>query len=301
MSTAALTRVAFIGTGFMGLPMARRVAGAGFPLSVYNRTAAKAAPLAEDCGATVCATAAEAAAAAELCVILMLADFAACKAVITEMGDALRGKPVVNMTTIAPGEALACRDLCASHGADVYADCPVLGSTPQAVAGSLKVLLTCPDDAAFTLLEGVLTTMGPVTRVSTETGKSASLKLALNTLIAAQTAGLATAMGLADRSGVDTEVFREIASNSVIWAPYCGFKFPMMQSRAYPAAMPSYLMAKDATLIASEAQRLGLDTTFADGVRDAFCTARDAGHADDDLAVVYETINPKDGKGGANK
>ncbi|MFD0345656.1 NAD(P)-dependent oxidoreductase [Kitasatospora aburaviensis] len=127
-----MEKIAFLGLGRMGLPMARRLADSGHPLTVWNRTAGRAG------GLTEAASPAEAAQGAGI-VITMLADPAAVEAVAEQVADGLApGTLWIDMSSIGPAATAALRDRLPDGVALV--DAPVLGSVGPAATGGLTVL-----------------------------------------------------------------------------------------------------------------------------------------------------------------
>jgi 3-hydroxyisobutyrate dehydrogenase-like beta-hydroxyacid dehydrogenase len=118
MDECTLPRLAVLGTGLMGRPMAGRLLAAGFPVTVWNRTPAKARPLSEQ-GATVAPTAPVAIRDAEA-VVLMLADAPAIRDTLLsgEAAGLLGGRTVIQMGTIAPAESLELSAALATRGCD---------------------------------------------------------------------------------------------------------------------------------------------------------------------------------------
>ncbi|MFC3996300.1 NAD(P)-dependent oxidoreductase [Nocardiopsis sediminis] len=111
--TVSATPVTLLGLGDMGTAFARAWLAAGYPLTVWNRTAARAEPLAAE-GATVVATAAEAVAASRLVVVCLLDDASVGEA----LADAdLAGKDLVNLTTGTPDQARARAEWARARGA----------------------------------------------------------------------------------------------------------------------------------------------------------------------------------------
>ncbi|MFP3991162.1 NAD(P)-dependent oxidoreductase [Streptomyces sp. E11-3] len=192
-----MKEIAFLGLGHMGAPMARHLLTAGHPLTVWNRTAAKTAPLVE-AGARAAPTPAEAARAADV-VVTMLAGPEALRAVSAEVVPALRpGAYWLEMSTVGPD---AVRALAAGLPDGVtLVDAPVLGSTDKAAAGELSVL--AGGDIAE--VEEVLACFGTVTHTG-PLGSGAALKLVLNTAIIGGVALVAEALNLADTLGVPAQ------------------------------------------------------------------------------------------------
>src|SRR5436853_977389 len=139
----AATRVAFLGLGIMGRPMAANVAVAGFELTVWNRSPARAAELAEELGATGAGTPAEAAGAADIA-ITMLPDSPEVEAVLFGEDGAAEGmsegKLAIDMSTIAPTASRAIGERLAAGGID-FLDAPVTGSRPKADDGTLTIMV----------------------------------------------------------------------------------------------------------------------------------------------------------------
>ncbi|MFK8911339.1 NAD(P)-dependent oxidoreductase, partial [Streptomyces sp. YS-3] len=163
------TKIAFLGLGSMGMPMARRLLAAGYGLTAWNRTPGKAEALAAE-GAVAAASPAEAVRDADV-VITMLADPAAALAVADAMIPALRaGTTWIDTSTVGPDTV---HEL-ASRLPDGVAlvDAPVMGSVDRAAEGQLLILAggeTAPVD-------GVLAELGSVRRCG-EVGTGAALKL----------------------------------------------------------------------------------------------------------------------------
>src|SRR5262249_17845823 len=133
--------IAFLGLGIMGAGMSRRLLGAGFPVTVYNRNPAKSAELAA-AGAAVASTAREAAGGADV-VIAMVADDAASRSVW--LGDdgalagAARGTVCIESSTLTVAWVQELAAAVAARGC-AFLDCPVTGSKNAAAAGELNFI-----------------------------------------------------------------------------------------------------------------------------------------------------------------
>ncbi|MGW6528334.1 NAD(P)-dependent oxidoreductase [Streptomyces venezuelae] len=198
-----MEKIAFLGLGHMGEPMARQLWTAEHSLTVWNRSRAKAAAFAaESAGVTVAATPAEAVRDADV-VITMLAGPDAVREVAEAIVPVLRpGAYWVEMSTVGPEvvEELAGR---VPDGVTLV-DAPVMGSTDKAAAGRLGIL--AGGDAAG--VEHVLAHFGPVTRTGA-LGSGAALKLVVNTAVIGGVALVAEAMRLADALGLDEGTARD--------------------------------------------------------------------------------------------
>ncbi|MEU5989609.1 NAD(P)-binding domain-containing protein [Spirillospora sp. NPDC047418] len=199
-----MTRIAFLGLGRMGAPMAGRLLAAGHDVSLWNRTADKAAPLAR-AGAAVRATPAEAVAGRDL-VIMMLTDADAVEDVLfaADGGGAAPalapGAVIADMSTIGPDAVRRVRDrLPAGIG---YLDAPVSGSVPQAEAGELMILAGAAD-ADLARCAAAFEALGTVRHVGPP-GSGAALKVVVNSVLVGNFAVLGEALAVADRLGVDS-------------------------------------------------------------------------------------------------
>ncbi|MGW5862377.1 NAD(P)-dependent oxidoreductase [Streptomyces sp. NPDC055239] len=195
-----MEKIAFLGLGHMGAPMARQLLAAGHPLTVWNRTAGKAESLV-GAGARLAADPAGAVRDADV-VITMLAGPDAVRAVADAIVPELRagraGVHWVEMSTVGP-------DVVRELGARVpdgvtLVDAPVMGSTDKAAAGQLGILAGGDADG----VAQVLACFGPVTRTG-PLGSGAALKVVVNTAVIGGVALVAEAMKLADALGLDEE------------------------------------------------------------------------------------------------
>src|SRR5437588_5329920 len=131
--------IAWIGTGIMGAPMARRLLAAGHHLSVFNRSPEKARPLTEQ-GATVASDAAAAAQSAEI-IFIMVPDTPDVEHVVDTIEPSLaKGQLVIDMSTIAPEAERQIAERLAALGVD-YLDAPVSGGETGAIEGTLTIMV----------------------------------------------------------------------------------------------------------------------------------------------------------------
>lgn len=288
-------RIAFFGTGLMGFPMAKRLIASGFPLTVWNRTQEKATALAA-LGAQVAQTPAQALEHADVAV-LMLAHADAIRETLLaeETVPLLSQKTVVQMGTIGPEESRALAQECAQHGGR-YLEAPVLGSVPQAEAGQLEVMAG-GEKALFDQLLPVLRCFGPRPRWIGPVGAAASLKLALNHLIAAQAAAFATSLALVQKAQVPLDVFVEILRESAFYAPTFERKLPVMLDPLHAKVnFPAKHMLKDVRLIRTTAEGLGLNATLVASLEALYAATEKSGLGDADYAAVAQIVAGGSGK-----
>ena len=218
-SSIAKPRVAFLGLGLMGAGMAQRLLGAGFPLTIYNRTIAKAqAP--EFAVARVAATPREAAAGAEI-LISMVADDAAARSCWLgadgALSSAASGTLLIESSTVSVDWIHELTAAASAQQCEVL-DAPVTGSKVQAAAGELSFLVG-GSAAAYERARPLFAAMGRTSRHLGPTGSGALLKLINNFLCGVQAASTAEAIALIEKSGLDRTTALEVLTNGAPASP----------------------------------------------------------------------------------
>jgi len=277
-------RVAVLGTGIMGAPMARSIAAAGHEVRAWNRTRERAEPLAEH-GVTVADEPAEAVEGADV-VLTMLADGDAVEAVVADL-PLPEGSVWAQMSTVG-AEALE-RLVARAEGAGVpIVDAPVLGTRAPAEQGQLTVIAAGPPQARERCAP-VFDAVGSRTVVlGDEPGTATRMKLVLNTWLLALVEGLAESIALAERLGVDPAKFIEIIDGGPLGPPYAKMKGTMMIERSYEPSFSLALAAKDARLALDAASASGLELPALRAIRAQLEKAVELGHGDEDMAAAVE-------------
>jgi len=283
--------ITLLGTGLLGRAIAERLQSVGHTVTVYNRTTTKALPL-RACGITVVTRPEEAIAQAD-CVVLMLADAAAIRAVLLTPASlaVLRGKTVIHMGTIAQDESLALQAEIERVGGS-YCEAPVLGSLAEAQAGTLLVMVG-GTEGQFVQWGALFRSLCQEPRLIGPVGKAASLKLALNQLIVAEISAFALSLGLVQRAGVPVDTFMAILRESALFAPAFEKKLPRLLTRDYqhPNFSTRHLL-KDAELFLREASGYALTTSSLEGIRPLLERTIEQGLGDSDYSAIFEVINP---------
>jgi 3-hydroxyisobutyrate dehydrogenase len=274
-------RVAFLGLGRMGVAMAAHVARSEHDLTVWNRTAGKAADLI-DLGATEERSVAAAVRGAEV-VVLMLFGPDAVREVLPVVVTHAPGALVVDATTIGPDAAHEFARTCAAGGLR-YVDAPVAGSTKPASDGTLGVFLGgSPQDAEQARVLAELWGDPARVRHVGGVGSASALKLCVNQGIGVLAAGLGESLRLGRDLGLDRDVLLEVLSQTAYgWV--LGQKRAMVESDDYSGTTFSLdLLAKDLAL-AVDAADSDLEVTRAclDQARRALA----AGHSGEDYAAI---------------
>jgi 3-hydroxyisobutyrate dehydrogenase len=285
--------VALLGLGTMGAGMAASLLKAGFSLSVYNRTAAKAQALIS-AGASFASTPAEAARDASV-IISMLSDDAASREVWLGRDGALEaaGKDVIliESSTVSPAWIAELAGVAVQRGA-AFLDAPVTGSRMQAEAGQLSFLVGGSDatlEKAFPVLKAMskeIVHLGPV-------GSGAKMKLINNFLCGVQVASLAEGLAWIERSGLDREKALNVLKSGAPGSPLLGAISARMLSQNYAVNFLLTLMSKDLLYAQNEAARNNVALRTAEAARGLFEVASEQGFGDEDMASVIEPLRNK--------
>lgn len=275
--------VAFLGTGTMGAPMARNVAAAGLETRVWNRTAARAEPLADV--ATVCAGVAEAVEGADV-VVTMLYDADSVAATMEQARGSLAATAVwVQQSTVGVEGSDRLAALAADLGV-AYVDAPVLGTKEPAEKGALVVLASGPEELRERVAP-VLDAVGSRTTWVGPVGAGSRLKLAANAWVLSVVQGVADSLTLARELGVDPRAFLDAVSGGALDAPYVQLKGAAMLDGEHDASFALSGGVKDAGLILDAARGAGVDLALVPGVHERMRAADQAGHGDLDLSATY--------------
>jgi 3-hydroxyisobutyrate dehydrogenase len=283
-------KVAFLGLGIMGAGMAGRLVSAGFDVSVWNRSAAKAEPLRE-AGAHIAATPAQAAQGAQI-VVAMLADDTVSREVWTGAQGALpamaSGAVMVESSTLTGPWVRELASLAAERGV-AFVEAPVTGSRDQAAQGTLRFLLG-GEDAAIAAARPALDAMGSATVHLGPAGSAATMKLANNFLCGLQVAGLAEAIALLEKSRLDVEQAFTILAEGAPGSPLVKAVGRRMLDKAYTPHFLVPLMAKDLAYAQATLADVGITSAMAKAAQQRFIEADEAGQSDRDISAVVETL-----------
>jgi 3-hydroxyisobutyrate dehydrogenase len=285
--------VALLGLGTMGAGMAANLLKAGFSLSVYNRTAAKAKAL-TSAGAQFAATPAEAAKNASV-IISMLSDDAASREVWLGSDGALeavgKGAILIESSTVSPAWIAELAEAASRRGIDLL-DAPVTGSRTQAEAGQLSFLVG-GSDAALERAAPVLQPMSKDIIHLGPAGSGAKMKLINNFLCGVQVASLAEGLTWIERSGLDREKALTVLKSGAPGSPLLGAISERMVSRNYAVNFLLTLMTKDLLYAQNEAARNSVDLKTAEVARTLFEDAIAHGLGNEDMSSVIEPLRKK--------
>ncbi len=276
--------IAFLGTGLMGSRMAAHLVRAGHSVTVWNRTAAKAAPLAE-IGATVADTPDQAVRGSGV-IISILSDGPATAEMIAGVSGVLSdGQIWIDMCSSKPEEARAQSATLAGHGVAAL-DAPVSGGTKGAEAASLAIMAG-GDAATFEAAAPVLSLMGRAVHVG-PAGSGQLAKLANQGIVAVTIAAVAEAMLLLDRGGADPAAVRDALKGGFADSTILQQHGARMTAGDFAPGGLSKLQLKDLDNVLNEAASLGLTLPEVSAVRDRFDHfVTQMGGADQDHSGLY--------------
>jgi 2-hydroxy-3-oxopropionate reductase len=291
----ARPRIAFLGTGLMGAPMARRLLGAGFPVTVWNRDIAKAQPLAAD-GAEVAQSAGDAARGA--CVVItMLTNGDAVAQVLFASGAAEALEPgavVVDMSSIPPPVAREHSKRLGQHGL-AHIDAPVSGGVVGAEAGTLAIMAG-GEAADIDELAAVFAAMGRLTHVG-PSGSGQLAKLGNQQIVAITIAAIAEAMLMIEAGGGSPEAFRNAIRGGFAESRILELHGQRMVSRDFKPGGSSNNQLKDLNAVLATAENLGLTLPLTEAVREEFAAfvADGGGEVDHSgLLLHLEKLNARE-------
>lgn len=287
-SSPSLT-VAVLGTGIMGAAMARNLARSGHTVRVWNRTRAKAEPLAIEGGIMLAETPADAVRDADV-VLTMLYDGDAVREVMREAAPALRTGAAWVQSTTAGVDAIGELGSLAEELGLVFFDAPVLGTRQPAEAGQLLVLAAGPAEHRAAVAP-VLDAVGARTVWTGEEGGAGSatrLKLVANSWVLAVTNATGEVLALAQALGVEPQSFFDAIEGGPLDMGYLRAKAGLILNDGLtPASFAVSTAAKDARLIVEAGERNGVRLDVAAASAERFRRAAEQGHGDEDMAAAY--------------
>jgi 3-hydroxyisobutyrate dehydrogenase len=288
-------RLGWIGLGRMGYAMAERLAKAGHDVSGYNRTRAKAEPLA----------------ASGVTLVGHPADLADCDIVFTMVSTAddlnavLIGpnglftrapqapKLLVELSTIATDASAQVRTIAARAGSAMLV-VPVSGNDVVARAGRLSVMASGPR-SAFDVVAPYLACFGSSVTYVGEGEVARVVKICHNLYLGIMYEGLAEVTLLAEKHGVARHVFLDVINKSVLGSTFSRYKTPVIANLDYTVTFTNTLMRKDLDLGLAAARAVGVTLPATQVVRDLVQAAVDDGRAEADYTVMLDKLAQRAG------
>jgi 3-hydroxyisobutyrate dehydrogenase len=283
--------IALIGTGLMGQALVEHLLNEQQTITVYNRTQEKLTSSIEK--GAVAAESAELAIANSDYILFMLSDAAAINSVLDTVDNTvLKNKLFIQMGTIAPAESRHIAARLQQFGAK-YIECPVLGSLPEARTGTL-ILMAGGAQSDYESALPILNLIGNEPKLIGGIGQGATVKLAMNQLIAGLTASFSLSLALVEKENIDIEQFMTIVRESALYAPTFDKKLDRMLERNFDDPnFPTKHLAKDTRLFLSVAEQLGLETCGLQGVSELIDKTLAQGLDNTDYSALMAAVSPK--------
>ena len=282
--------VALIGLGNMGEPIGERLLDAGYPLSVWNRTAEKAVPLVER-GANRLESPADALQEADVC-LTVLADDSALESVVLG-GDGLlagarSGSTLVDMSTVSVAASARVAEGASEAGIG-YLRAPVSGNPTVVRSGNLSIMVSGPEDLAQRL-DPLLRAIGPTVLYIGEEEQARVVKLVLQILIAGTVELLGEALVLGEAADVDRAKLLEAIGASAVGSRLVEYKTEPLLRDDYSATFTTSLMLKDVDLVLDLAADKEVELPFAIELRTLLESAVERGYGDQDFIALFRRL-----------
>jgi 3-hydroxyisobutyrate dehydrogenase len=281
-------RLGWIGAGRMGFALASRLLAAGHDVAVWNRTRAKAEPLA-DLGATLVDTPAG---LADRDVVFTMVggdrDFQ--QVVIGDGGllsrDGIAPRVLVDSTTISPGASQTVRDAAEAHGTAVLA-APVSGNPKVVAAGKLTIVASGPREA-FDLAEPYLELFGSGVTYVGEGDRARLVKICHNLMLGIVAQTLAEIAVLAEKGGVSRADLMAFLNDSVMGSMFTRYKTPAYVNLDFTPTFTPALLLKDFHLGFEAARELEVPMPVAAAAEQVVQSLVGNGYEDVDFAALLE-------------
>jgi len=287
----SMPRVGFVGIGNMGWPMSKRIAGAGFPLTVFDTDAARLGRFTGETRIAGAATGAALAGAADI-VITMLPTGAVVRDALLGAGgiarSLARGAVVVDMSSSDPNGTRELGRALAELGI-VLVDAPVSGGVRGAEAATLAIMVGGEDEAAITRVRPVLETMGAKVFRTGPLGSGHAMKALNNYVAAAAFAATSEALLVGKRFGLEPGVMVAILNASSGRNFHTDVVLPdHVVGGKFAAGFAIGLMAKDVGIAADVARASGVDAPLCRLTSELWNAARDALGGTADFTAAYK-------------
>jgi len=278
-------RVAFLGLGIMGRPMASNLVKAGHEVAVWNRTAKDVE------GARTAASPADAARDAAV-IWMCVSDTEAVEGVLfgpQGVHESLTsGQIIMDSSTISPSATRRFADRVGANGVQ-YVDAPMTGSKVAADAGTL-IFIVGGEESVIEQLKPLFAATGKKIFRMGETGKGQAAKLAMNLQIALIYEGFAEGLTLAAKLGVDAATLIPLIEASMVRSGVVEYKAPFVLKRDFTPNFPLRLMRKDLRLALEAAKEARVKLPGLETVEEIYDLAIEDGHGNLDYAATLTLL-----------
>ena len=285
MSSPKGKKIGWIGTGRMGFEMARRLAKGGCDLTVWNRTRAKAEPLAKD-GAKMVTSLPELASCD--IVFCMVSTYDDVKEVIAGPKGLLSGsaKPrmVVECSSISLEGSAELRKILGARGVELLS-APVSGNAKVIKAGKLTFVVSGPK-SAYDAAAPYLDMMGQGSSYVGEGELSRIVKICHNVMLGVVTQCMAEITVLAQKAGVPRHAFLDFLNKSVMGSTFTRYKAPAFVNLDFHVTFTPYLLRKDMDLGLAAGRNFEVPMPLASLTRDLIQSMMGAGMTEEDFSTL---------------
>ena len=274
----------------MGTPMVENLLKGSIDVTVYNRSFDKTLPLVEK-GAKNTKNVEEIFEQNDI-IFFMISNYSAALEILNEnVLSKIKGKKIVNMSTISPTESKALGKLVIENN-EKYIEAPVSGSVGAATAGVLLILVG-GNKVDTEDLYSIFDILGSKTYYFGELGKATGAKLVLNSLLGIFGEAYSEVLLLAQNFGIDTETIVNAISDSRMSSPLFQEKKDMFTNREYPAAFMLKHMTKDLKLSNEEIENRKLSLPLIQNTTKNYSEALEQGYGEQDMAAIFEILGKK--------
>jgi 3-hydroxyisobutyrate dehydrogenase len=283
----AARRLGWVGAGRMGLALAGRLLAAGHDLVVYNRTRAKAEPLAEQ-GATLVDSPAELSGCEVVFTIVAGPDDFK-QVVLGEQGVLAAERPpsvIVDFTTVSPEASAEVREAAAARGSALLA-APVSGNPKVVQAGRLTIVASGPEDA-YRDVEPLLEQLAAGVTYVGDADQARLAKICHNLMLGVVSQCLAEITVLAEKGGMSRAAFLEFLNASVMGSTFTRYKSPAYVNLDFTPTFTPLLLRKDFDLGLQAARELDVPMPVAAATQQAVQALIGQGYTDTDFAALLE-------------
>jgi len=295
-----MPKIGFVGLGAMGSAMVQRLLAAGYPVTGYNRTRAKAEALASK--GLIVADSARAAVEGADVVFSMVTDSEALQDVALRPDGILaglgKGAVWAEMSTVSPVVTRMLGERVAEKGATLL-DAPVSGSTVTIAQGQLSFIVG-GDPAALERIRPALLAIGPTITHVGALGLAVTMKIAINLSIGVQMLAFSESVLLAEKSGIPREKAVDALLKGVTASPMLKYRGPFVLDMPEEALFNVMLMQKDMRLALEQGRTVGVPLPSTGLVHELLTGARGLGLAEKDFAAVFDVLAKLSGMRGSS-